>query len=126
MKHLQKRGDHMKKTLKEFILEWNEAHKHFTFSLHDDPTINRPTGISVRYPACKYQKLYSLENWEKFLCLFDAKAHGTMFISTDKHLFENGIIELNISCQNHNYQEYLIISVLKWIGEEFFSDDAND
>lgn len=113
----------MKQVLNDFILEWNQTHQHFTFSAQTAPMVNRPTSVEIRYPAVKYQKFLSDETWEKLCDLVEARSRNTMYVATNKHLFERGIIDVKIASQNHNFKENLIIAVLRWIGEEFFPQE---
>lgn len=117
----------MELTLKDFILDWNKSHNRFFFWSQEIPGIGRPTEVGVRYSAAKYQDFYSTDEWNRLRDVVDAKSHGTMYVVTDEYLFERGIIDIKVASSNHNYQEYHIISVLRWIGEEFFhKQDKNE
>lgn len=110
----------MKQTLKEFILDWNKSHRHFTFSANNSPITGRPLNIEIRYSAAKYQNFFCTNSWNKLKDVVEAKSHGTMYVVTDEHLFERGIVEIMVASSNHNYQERFIVGVLRWIGEDFF------
>ena len=117
----------MKQSLKGFVADWNWAQSSDTdiaFSLREVPTIDHPCGISVRFKAIRYADFCSAERWEKLDKTVEAKSHGTMFVSTNQRLFEKGIIEIEVASLNHNYQERYAISVLRWIGEKLFPQDA--
>ena len=121
----------MKQTLKDFILEWNGSHKHFNFSMQEAPGTGRPTEVEIRYQAAKYKDFLSAKNWLSLKDIVEAKSHGTMFVFTDECLFEYGIVEIKIASANHNYQERIVVGVLRWIYEEFFpnqnpNDDKNE
>lgn len=114
----------MKQTLEDFILEWNRSHDRFFFSIQENPSTGRPNGVEIRYSAAKYQNFVSNNNWNKLKDTIEAKSHGTMFVVSDEYLFERGIIEIKVASANHNYQEYLIIGALRWVGEEFFPGNS--
>ncbi len=117
----------MKQVLDDFIFSWNKAHKRFIFSAQEAPVIGRPTGVEIRYSAAKYQNFFSTDKWNKLKDVVEAKSHGTMYVVTDEYLFERGIIEIKVASSNHNYQERLVVGVLRWICEEFFpNEDKND
>lgn len=107
------------KPLKDFILEWNYTHRSVIFSLQEAPIIRKPTEVGIRYSTAKYPDL-STKKWNSLVDLVDAKSHGTMCVVTNEYLFERGIINIGIASANHNYQERLVIGVLRWIGEKFF------
>ncbi len=109
----------MEQTLADFVLEWNKVNKRFTFVV-EMSVLNRPTSVEVRYPAAKYQEFYSTDIWCRLNDMVEEKSHGTMYVVTNEHLFERGIIEIKIASQNHNYQSRLVIGVLTWLGKEFF------
>ena len=110
-------------TLKEFAEAWNASHKRFIFSIYDNSGVGRPTSVEIRYSAAKYQDLYSTNNWYKLIDVVEAMSHGTMYIVTNEHLFERGIVEAKISSCNHNYAERLVTGVLRWIGEDYFQEE---
>ena len=112
----------MKQTLGDFILDWNKSHNRFAFSAQDIPVTGCPTGVEIRYSAAKYQDFFSTEKWNKLKNAVEMRSHGTMYVVTDEHLFERGIVEIKIASSNHNYQERLVVGVLRWIGEEFFPE----
>lgn len=118
----------MKQTLEDFILKWNKSHKKLVFSTTTIPVTGRPASVEIRYSAAKYQDFLVANKWNEISYLVERKSHGTMYIVTDEHLFERGIIEIKVASSNHNYQERLIVGVLKWIGEDYFSSnkDKND
>ncbi len=110
----------MKQTLKGFVLEWGEAHPRFVFALREDAATGIPLGVEIRYPAAKYHDFLSVTNWEKMRDVVEAKTHGNMYVVTDAHLFERGIIEAKLAAMNHNFQERMVVGALRWLGEEFF------
>lgn len=110
----------MKQTLSDFICEWNQTHRRFIFSAAEAPMCDRPISVDIRYSAAKYQDFYSAKQWNSLTDLVEVKSHGTMYVTTDERLFERGIIEIKVASSNHNYEERLVIGVLRWIGEEFF------
>ncbi|MBP5647750.1 hypothetical protein J6X04_00435 [Candidatus Saccharibacteria bacterium] len=112
----------MNQTLNGFVHDWNKTHKYLNFSLNEAPVTDRPINVEIRYPAVKYKDVFSTETWYQLNDIVDAKSHGTMFIVTDEHLFEKGIIEAKIASLNHNYEDQRIASALTWIGEELFSE----
>ena len=105
----------MRQALSDFILEWNQSHKAFIFSAQEAPGTGRPTDVEIRYSAAKYQSFFSTEKWNKLKDVVEAKSHGTMFVVTDEYLFERGIIGIKVATANHNYQERLIVGVLRWV-----------
>ena len=115
----------MKQSLKDFISDWNKSHNRFTFSANNEIITGRPTSVAIRYSAAKYQSFFSTDKWNKLKDVVEAKSHGTMYVVTDERLFERGIIEIKIASSNHNYQERLVVGVLRWIGEGFFPKDKN-
>lgn len=87
----------------------------------------RPVGVEIRYPAVEYQNFYSAREWDKLNYFVEARSHDTMYVVTDEHLFERGIIEIKIASANHNYQERCVVGTLRWICEEFFpNEDKNE
>lgn len=112
----------MKQTLEGFILDWNQSHKHLVFSLAKSPVIDRPISVDIRYPAVKYRKVFTTENWRKLNDMVDAKSHGTMFITSNEYLFERGVINASIASQNHNYEDQRIAGTLIWISENMFPE----
>ena len=110
----------MKQSLREFVSDWNKSHNHFIFSVQEAPIAQLPISIEIRYTTAKYREILSATNWQKLRGAVEIRSHGTMHIVTDEHLFEHGIIEIKIGSMNHNYQEHIVVGVLRWIGEEFF------
>ncbi|MBR3180704.1 hypothetical protein IKF63_01340 [Candidatus Saccharibacteria bacterium] len=110
----------MRQTLDNFVLTSNKARNHFIFSVQEAPATGRPTTVEIRYSAAKYQDFFSTDKWVLLRDVVEAKSHGTMYVATDEYLFERGIIEIKIASMNHNYQERLVVGVLRWISEEFF------
>lgn len=106
--------------LNDFINDWNEKHKRFTFSAHEIPVQGRPDSVEVRYSAARYQYFLSKQAWQRLKDCITTKSHGTMYVSTNEELFERGILEIKIASSNHNYQERFVIGTLVWIAEEFF------
>lgn len=116
----------MKQTLTDFIHSWNQSHKQLIFSVAEAPIIIRPTSIDIRYSAAKYRDFLSAIEWSRLKKLVEAKSHGIMYVVTDDNLFERGIIEIKVASSNHNFQERLVVGVLRWIGEEFFPQRDNE
>ena len=112
----------MKQTLDDFILDWNKSHNRFIFSTQKAPITGRPTEVEIRYSAAKYQDFFSTDKWNELKDTVEAKSHGTMYVVTDEHLFERGIVEIKVASSNHNYEEQLVVGVLMWIGGDFFSE----
>lgn len=121
-----KGGSFMKQTLNDFILEWNKPHIRFVFSAQGTSATGRPTEVEIRYSAAKYQNFFSTDKWNKLKDVVEAKSHGTMYVVTSEYLFERGIVEIKVASSNHNYQERLVVGVLRWIGEEFFSNESRN
>lgn len=115
----------MRQTLKSFILDWNKSHNRFVFSVQEALNTSRPTEVGIRYSAAKYQNLFSTDKWNKLRGVVETKSHGTMYVTTDEYLFERGIIEMKVASSNHNYQERLIVGVLRWIYEFFQGEDSD-
>lgn len=117
----------MKKTLKDFILDWNKSHNRFVFSVQETPVTGRPTEVNVRYSAGKYRRYLSINQWDRLVGVVEAKSHGTMYVVSNEKLFRSGIVNIAVASANHNYQERIIVGVLRWIGEEFFqNEEQND
>ena len=116
-------GDNMWQTLRDFVADWNQAHKRFAYAISYGPGVSRPTGVEVRYSAAKYRSfLYKAGTWETLTTNVQEKSRGTMFVVTDEWLLQRGVLEIKIASFNHNYQDKHVISVLKWLGEDFFGD----
>lgn len=116
----------MKQALKDFILDWNKSHNRFVFSAQEAPVTGRPIEVEIRYSAAKYQDFFSTNKWKKLKDVVEEKSHGTMYVVTDEYLFERGIVEIKIASSNHNYQERLVVGVLRWICEKFFPNEDKD
>lgn len=118
----------MKQRVLDFIHEWNIEHPKFVFLANVVPEIKRPASIEIRYSAARYVDFYSAQVWYRLKGVVEAKSHGTMLVMSSEREFECGMIHINIACANHNYEDRLVIGVLRWIGEEFFphSDNLND
>lgn len=111
----------MYQSLKDFMIEWNQQHKYFTYAFFYGPGVNRPASVDVRYSAAKYRDfLYGEGTWETMKIQIEAKSHGTMFVITDEWLLQRGVLEIKIASYNHNYKDTYIIDTLRWLGENFF------
>lgn len=105
-----------------FIEEWNEVCPRFLFAPRLIPKNGRPSSISVRYSAAKYHNRYSTDEWNRLCNVVEAKSHGTMFVVSTERMYENGVVEIAVAAANHNYQDRLVIGVLRWIAEGFFGN----
>ena len=120
--HFKKGGSNMKQTLEDFIEEWNATHPYFKFALNGAPTIR--LYVEMRCSRARYQKFLTAENWSKLSDVIDAKTHGNMYLmDCGIDYFEHGCVHAVINSINHNYDERLIIGVLRWLGEQFFPQD---
>lgn len=108
-----------KQTLDKFISGWNKSRKHFTFSCQKIPVIERPAEVQIRYLTAKYREFLSIDKWVFLKDMVETHSHGTIYVSTDEDLFERGIIDIKVASANYNYQERLVIGVLRWIAEFF-------
>ncbi len=115
----------MKQKVQDFVHVWNSAHPKFVFLLNMIPEIKRPASVDIRYSAAKYADFYTTPAWYRLKGVVEAKSHGTMLVMSSEGEFERGIIHINIACANHNFEDRLVIGVLRWIGEEFFPNNAN-
>lgn len=116
-------GGNVWQTVKDFVIEWNQTHKRFVYALFYGHGAIRPTSVEVRYSAAKYRNfLYKADTWKTLTETVERISRGTMFAVTDEWLFERGVLEFKIASYNHNYQDKHVISVLKWLGEDFFGD----
>lgn len=112
----------MKQTLEDFIEEWNATHKHFKFALNGVPTIR--LDVEIRCSVAKYREFFTIENWNILRDVIEAKSHGNMYImDCEFGYFQHGCMQAVINSTNHNYDERLIVGALRWLGEEFFTQD---
>ena len=113
----------MKRSLAEYVADWNshERRHRIIFAVNEPPGTGRPTSIEIRYSAVRYQRYLSIEQWDRLVAVVEGKSHGTMYVASSEKLFRRGIVDVKIASCNHNYQEYHVIGVLRWIAEEFFS-----
>ena len=116
----------MKQTLGGFILDWNEHHNRFVFSAQEVPVTGRPTEVEIRYSPAKYHRYLSIEQWDRLVAVVEAKSHGTMYVVSNEKLFRSGIVSIAVASANHNYQERIVVGVLRWIGEEFFQNEEQN
>lgn len=113
----------MKQSVLNFVEEWNKSHPKLTFVVAGAQSGNvyRATSISVRFPPAQYHHLYDVDVWRRMTVSCSQKSHHTIIAASDEDVFQDGILEFFVASQGHNYKEYYIIKVLKWLGEEFFS-----
>ena len=112
----------MQQALGNFILEWNQSHRRLTFSANYEPVVGRPISISIRFSATRYRRYLSAEQWDRLLKVVEAKSHRNMYVVSSEKLFMRGIIEILIAPANYNYQERVVVGVLRWINDDFFQN----
>ena len=109
-----------KQTLQEFVFNWNKSHKRLNFLVNYIPVIDRPTSIEIRFSTVQYRKFLTTDMWEDFKEHVRYCSHNNMYVVTNQDLYEKGVINIAVASSNHNYRECFVVSVLKWMTEQFF------
>ena len=74
---------------------------------------HRPICIEIRFVAIAYKT--DRVDWKNFVFDMKEASHLTAFISTNEEMFQNGIIEIKLSSQNHNFEEGKIVETLRFM-----------
>lgn len=111
----------MYETAKEFVSGWNNHHKHEKIIFYvDGSERHQITDLKVRFAATKYRRHYEDGFWDRLTAMVEQCSHGTIFVASNKTLFNNGILEMKVASANNNYKEEYFQATLCWLGEELF------
>lgn len=109
----------MEQTLERFVLDWNRLYKNMIFSYQKAPVTGRVTDVEVRFVMDEHSDQDGIGSWNRLADKIILKSHGTMFVATNRYLFEAGIIGIKVASQSKDYQEQRIIETLDYIGRAF-------
>lgn len=107
-------------TLQDFAIAWNAKHKKLNFGVVWPLGIDQPTSIEIRFSAMKNSEFFSLANWARFIDVVEHDSRGLVVVTTGYSLFRKGIIELKIASKNVNYDERIVLRMLRRMIEGFF------
>ena len=97
--------------VERFTCDWNQDSQDVMFTSVSNPETGRVSTIEVRFAPLEGAEY----DWEEICGQVGSLSRYNMIVGSEPEMIGYGIIDLKVASMKHNYDEGVIIGVLRWL-----------